>query len=398
MKSKIIGSVFIGLAIIIVVFVAYQNSVRRQVPLVFSPRVMLNSVWEQYKKEYLEQDTYRTLDKQRENITTSEGQSYTMLRAVWLDDKETFDKSWQWTKNNLQRDEDHLFSWLFGKRPGPGNQYGVLTDQGGYNTASDADTDIALALLFAYARWNDEKYLRDAQPIINDIWEKEVVVIKGKPYLAANNIEKTSDKNEVIVNPSYLAPYAYRVFAKVDKKHAWNDLVTTSYEVIEKSMDATLDKSGTVRLPPNWISIDRKTAEIKPASVSNLDTNFSYDALRVPWRLSLDLLWNNEARAERVLTKLSFLSEEWQKERKLYLYTHDGVVLSREESPALYGGSIGYFLLHKPSIAEEVYIEKLQILYDPDKQSWKKPLSYYDDNWAWFGIALYNNALPNLRF
>ena len=33
---------------------------------------------------------------------------------------------------------------------------------------------------------------------------------------------------------------------------------------------------------------------------------------------------------------------------------------------------------------------------NPDKQQWKNALSYYDDNWAWFGIALTQHALPNL--
>ena len=32
----------------------------------------------------------------------------------------------------------------------------------------------------------------------------------------------------------------------------------------------------------------------------------------------------------------------------------------------------------------------------PDFQDWKTPLGYYDDNWAWFGIALYNNFLDDL--
>ena len=40
-----------------------------------------------------------------------------MLRAVWMGDKQTFDQSWTWTKDNLQhKTTDHLFSWLFGKQ------------------------------------------------------------------------------------------------------------------------------------------------------------------------------------------------------------------------------------------------------------------------------------------
>src|SRR4051812_28890176 len=106
-KRKIIGLSLIAAAIVIVVLVSYTNSASRQVPIVFSQKQLLTSLWESYKKEYLEPQTLRTLDKQQDNITTSEGESYTMLRAVWMDDRATFDASYQWSKDNLQHDNDH---------------------------------------------------------------------------------------------------------------------------------------------------------------------------------------------------------------------------------------------------------------------------------------------------
>jgi len=62
----------------------------------------------------------------------------------------------------------------------------------------------------------------------------------------------------------------------------------------------------------------------------------------------------------------------------------------------MYGGTIGYFVIADPEKAQKVYQDKLVYLYNPDTDSWKQMLSYYDDNWAWFGIALYNRLLPNL--
>lgn len=189
-------------------------SVHKRMP-VFSEQTMLESTWYHYKLDYLEPGTLRALDKQQNNITTSEGQSYTLLRAVWMDDKETFDAVWQWTKDNMQRSDDRLISWLFGERSD--GSYGILVGRNGHNTASDADVDIALALLFASARWHDSHHFGDAIVIIRDIWEYEVMDIKGRPYLLANNIEKTVDKPTALLNPSYFSPYAYRIFAEVDK-------------------------------------------------------------------------------------------------------------------------------------------------------------------------------------
>jgi endoglucanase len=62
----------------------------------------------------------------------------------------------------------------------------------------------------------------------------------------------------------------------------------------------------------------------------------------------------------------------------------------------MYGATIGYFMVSDPKAAKDIYAKKLAYLWDADKNAWKETLSYYDDNWAWFGIALYNNLLPNL--
>ena len=93
----------------------------------YSPEVELTTLWSDYKSTYIDHNSFRTIDPDRGNITTSEGESYTMLRAVWLGDKLTFDKSWEWTKNNLQKNTG-IFSWLYGTRSD--GSLGVLTDQG----------------------------------------------------------------------------------------------------------------------------------------------------------------------------------------------------------------------------------------------------------------------------
>jgi endo-1,4-beta-D-glucanase Y len=257
MSQRTWGIFLLVVAFAILGFVAYKNSPKRRVPIIFSPRTELLSLWEEYKLEYLEPNTFRVLDKQKNFITTSEGESYAMLRAVWVDDKNTFDKTWQWTKDNLQR-EDKLISWLFGQLPS--GSYGILTSQGGNNSAADADVDTALALVFASSRWNQEQYYGDAIVMIRSIWENEVITIGGKPYLVANNVEKSST-NQILVNPSYFAPYAYRIFAKLDPGHPWLSLIDTSYEVIEKSIDSNLDATSTARIPPDWVYINRKTGK-----------------------------------------------------------------------------------------------------------------------------------------
>lgn len=393
-KNKITGYALIALAAFVLVFVAYKNTPAAQIPIVFSEKGMLDALWKNYKTEYIEEGTGRALDKQQDNITTSEGQSYTMLRSAWTGDKETFDLAFKWTNENLKRREDSLYSWLFGRKAD--GSYGVLTERGGYNSATDADIDMAVALIFAHNRWNEDDYLAAAKNIIKDIWAKEVVEVKGTPYLAANNLEKFSSQKPII-NPSYFAPYAFRMFAEVDPAHDWMGVVDSSYALLERTASSTLDKPASAGLPPDWVVLNKTTGEPEATNISNLTTNFSYDALRTPWRIALDYMWFKEPRAKEYLDKLSFLSREWEEKRSIgSVYGHDGSVIAAAEVPAMYGGVIGYFLVSDSDAAKEIYEEKLKFLFSQDANAWKSPLSYYDSNWAWFGMALYNNQLPDL--
>ncbi|MDQ3089596.1 MAG: glycosyl hydrolase family 8 [bacterium] len=397
-KFITIGIIAVSLmALVLFVFYGNRNVLRSDLD-VFSKNNMLQSLWYHYKIDYLEKDSLRALDKQRNNITTSEGQSYSMLRAVWMNDKPVFDKVWQFTKDNFQHKEnDKLISWLFGQKED--GTYGIIESEGGNNTATDADVDIALALLFASRRWNDETYKGDALVIINDIWINEVVNVQGKNYLAALNLEKfDTEKSFFILNPSYFAPYAYRIFAEVDPAHPWLDLVDTSYEVLNKNIDLNLDKNITAGLPSDWVAIDKISGEIIAVPYpTTLKTDFSFDALRIPWRLALDDKWFQEDRAKSTLSKLSFLKKQWVNNNKISThYDHAGKIINKNESSAMYGGIIGYFMLEDSQLAEQVYLEKLESLYNPDKFTWHRELGYYDANWAWFGIALYNDLLPNL--
>jgi endoglucanase len=394
-NSFYIGISLICFAALLFIVVKFINSRKRQVPVIFSPKEVLENTWNTYKVDYLEAGSNRTLDKQQNNLTTSEGQSYTMLRAVWMDDKATFDASLKWTQDILKHKNDNLHAWVFGEQS-PGN-YTILTSKGGQNSATDAETDMAMSLLFAYGRWGDQSYMDQAQALIADIWKNEVVVINGKPVLVANDVEHLSP-DKVLVDPSYFAPYEYRMFAAVDSKHDWQGVIDSSYDILTQSIASPLDKNTSANIPPDWVQVNRQTGAVTAATAAGLTTNYGYDALRVPWRLALDWQWYGDPRDKQLLDSLNFFSKQWTAAKSLSVnYAHDGTLAGDEtEVPALYGGVIGYFIVSDPKNAAEVYNQKLAILYNPDTNAWRTPLGYYDDNWTWFGIGLYQNLLPNL--
>jgi endoglucanase len=352
---------------------------------VFSYRVVLERLWSADKSYILNPQTGRTIDPQRQNITTSEGQSYSMMRAVWMDDKSVFDQVWKWTQDNMQHQDDALFAWLYGTRED--GSLGILTKQGGGNSATDADTDIAVALLFAYKRWNEETYLTSAKKIVDSMWERSVGEAGGKLYLAANDLEWAGKSPQIVLNPSYCAPYAYRMFFDLRPDQAWLKIVDTCYELVKP-------RPGQ-RLPADWLAVERSTGNVVQAPAP-LSANYGYDAMRIPWRLALDWNWFREPRAQAVLAEYTPLGENWKQTSKLAsVFQTDGSVAGSEEALAAYGGNMGYFLLNDRQAADRIVHDKLLKAYNPDSSTWKTLPSYYDANWLWFGMALYSNQLTN---
>jgi endoglucanase len=348
------------------------------------PQAALESIWVSYQNKEIQSDG-RTMDKSLNYLTTSEGQSYSLLRAVWMDDKEVFDRVLEWTKNNLQkREDDNLFAWKWGRIDH--GVWGILEDLGGLNTATDADVDIALALILAHKRWNQEHYILEARRILNDIWEVEVLEINGRPYLLAGNWAK--DDEIPTLNPSYFPFAAYPIFADVNPENDWMAVKETSYEVLERT---------TVLLPPDWVGIDRDSGELLSRVPEGKITDFSDEAFRTIWRVGLDWKWHQDPRAKAYLERLSFLRDEWLDRGLVYRgYTAQGEPLYEEESLATYGGILPYFVVVEPEIAKEVYFTKLVDAFDPDYMDFGDDVGYYSKNWAWFGMAFYEGKLINI--
>ncbi len=350
-------------------------------------KVALEDSWRTFKQQFI--ISYgQVVEPYANNRTTSEGQSYALLRAVWMNDRDVFDGVWKWTQDHMQyRTDDKLFSWLWYK-----NDAGEY-ELGDPETASDADQDIALALLFAYKNWNDESYLNSAKEIISDIWEKEVVQIGNKYYLASSTNSRRG--NKYLINPSYLSPSTYRIFAKVDPKNNWLSLVDSTYSLLYSLSDGA---KNSTKLPPNWIAIDGKTGDITSAReyIDESADIYSYDAFRIMWRIALDAMWYEDPRAIEYLNRmLPFFERELKLERLVSGYSIDGKPVTNSKNISTDIGALAVFAVNNNDLAVYMYKSRLKPTYNKDGY-WEEQNNYYGQNWAWFGIALFNGSLTNL--
>jgi endoglucanase len=356
---------------------------------------ILAMTWEGYRQRFIQADG-RVIRPMDGFDTVSEGQAYALLRAVWMNDRETFNRVYRWTETHLSRHTtrgDHLLAWHWG-RQGDGG-WGVLD----WAAASDADEDYALALLFASRRWKEAgpdlpPYREQAIKVLTDILAKETRRgSDGRLYLLPGDWGEQA----LVLNPSYFAPAWYRVFANATNDPRWNELVESSYHAID-IMSVRLGEKVGVGLMPDW-------AMLGPGGgfeqASGLSDAHRWDAFRTPWRVALDWVWFREPRAQRYLAErlFPFLKGEWERNGgKLYAgYSYEGAPLAAYESAATYAGYLPALEAAGSPLARDA-LEKLRraVRQDPGGAFFDLKDDYYLNNWAWFGLLIGKGRAVNL--
>ncbi|MBC6430782.1 glycosyl hydrolase [Nostoc sp. HG1] len=351
-------------------------------------RELLAQSWDSYRQRFIQSDG-RVIDYEASDSSTSEGQAYALLRAVLINDPATFALTLNWSENNLQRQADgkrtdSLWAWKWGRKE-DGN-WGVIDS----NFASDGDIDAITALILASRRWNQPEYLELAKLKLQDLWNLSTISkTQGKRYLLPGPVAAfVPDASTVYLNPSYFAPYAFRIFAQVDPQHDWLSLVDSSYQVLEDSA-----KLSSVGLPSDWVALNTKTGQYQtlPAS-STLKSLYSFDSYRVWWRLSLDAAWFNSPQAKSYLvTSTQHLQKLWSKQSIPARIDLQGKPLVDYEATSQYAMLYAAMQVVKPAIAQELLVKKILPQY---KQGiWGDQSAYYTQNLAWLGL-LPPKAIP----
>ena len=352
-------------------------------------RELLAQSWDSYRQRFIQSDG-RVIDYEASDRSISEGQAYALLRAVLINDPTTFALTLNWSENNLQRQvggkrTDSLWAWKWGRKE-DGN-WGVIDS----NFASDGDIDAITALILASRRWHQPEYLKLAKLKPQDLWNLSTISkTQGKRYLLPGPIAAfVPDASTVYLNPSYFAPYAFRIFAQVDPQHDWLSLVDSSYQVLEDST-----KLSKVGLPSDWVALNTKTGQYQtlPAS-STLKSLYSFDSYRVWWRLSLDAAWFNSPQAQRYLvTSTQHLQKLWSKQSGLPATIDlQGKPLVDYEATSQYAMLYAAMQIVEPAIAQELLVKKILPQY---KQGiWGDQSAYYTQNLAWLGL-LPPKAIP----
>jgi endoglucanase len=351
---------------------------------------VLQASWASYRQHFITPEGRVVLTEQGGG-SISEAQAYALLRALWAGDEETFGRVLTWTRANLSREAthgDHLLAWEWGKKPD--GSWGVLD----WNTASDADLDYALALLLASrlgwrAPPGSPDYSSQARLVAHDILDKEVVELPGGGLVLAPGNWR-SDAPPFLINPSYFFPAAYRAFAQAGFDPRWGRLHKDAYPFLER-LARGLGETPGVGLFPDWVEV---AADGKLSPHPERRQDFSWEAVRLPWRVAVDRLWFGDLAAAKLAKEqfLPFFAGEWRNRGKLLAnYRYDGTPLVDFESPVIYAGALAAGLAADDrEFAWQMAKKFFEFYKEKGNQAYfVSPDNYYANNWAWFGLALY---------
>ncbi|QBG48877.1 hypothetical protein EGM51_16265 [Verrucomicrobia bacterium S94] len=223
---------------------------------------------------YVENGNYARIKFDDPNYTVSEGIGYGMLLAVYMSSDTTsyqdeFDKLWAYYNNFL--DDNGLMHWKI-------DGFSQVNQTG---AATDAELDVAVALIMAYYQFGDENYKTDALNLLEKI----------KTYEVDNNyVLKPGDMWDDKKNPSYFSYFGLKLFAAFDSENAsfWNNVVNATFEDV-------LENQSAAGISSDWYAPNNPT--------DTLSTDMSYDAIRTPWRIALGYAWWGGQDAETYLDK-----------------------------------------------------------------------------------------------
>lgn len=353
------------------------------------------ATWQGYKDNYIfcgancGSDTGLVYDPASDYQATSEGVGYGLLMSVMMDDQKTFDTIYEAAHQILLNPENQLFHWRV-------DASGNITGAG---SATDAEQDIAVALIFAQslvdrAQWTpytDRPYGERASELIDAIWEHEVV--EGR-YLRPGDL--FGDGREII-NLSYFSPAWYRIFDQFQGTDRWQPVIDQGYE----SLYAT--EGSPLGLAPDWSTVDGKPAfeycERVGRPLEDCAYEMRYEAIRTPWRIGLDCLWFKEDRAcEWSRRSVAFLSQRAPGDFAR-MYTMQGATVVDYQDEAM----IGMWLVSSLAADNARVQSQLTLLllqrgqYALTNGYWGDTFHYYyNQSLAWFGVSLLSGEFRNL--
>lgn len=180
---------------------------------------------------------------------------------------------------------------------------------GGDDSATDGDLDIAFALLLADKQWGSNNgpgsinYLAHATTMITAILagdvNEEVSTLKLGDW-----VDLDDEHFAKATRPSDFALNHLRNFAAQGDEEEWDSVIDKTYEIIYALYNNFSPQTGL--LPDFSEFVDDKYIPARDTFLENpTDGYYSWNACRTPWRIATDYILSGDTRAINQLTTLN---------------------------------------------------------------------------------------------
>jgi len=175
-------------------------------------------------------------------------------------------------------------------------------------SATDADLDIAYALLLADAQWGNNgevNYLSESEIILKDIMKREINPVH-KTLMLGNSIEvgDYGSWDSCVIRTSDFMPSHFREFESKYATQDWAEILKKNYELYKRIQ---VEFSPNYGLFPDFVDCQNDSLKRpkKELEIKKYDFSFYDNACRVPWRIGLDFILTGDLRAKSIIDKIN---------------------------------------------------------------------------------------------
>lgn len=225
--------------------------------------------WIAYQKQFI--DTNRVLDS--DNISSSAGQGFALLFAVFSNDRKQFQDMWAWTQQNMQR-EDHLFRQQYSPSEKGECDKKCISAQ---PNASNGDIIIAWALLAAENKWDRQIFLVEGLRVLDAIKAKLIRQQFGYQLILPSETGVELPDERIQINLSYWVFPALNLFTDVTGDPIWAEIYQSGTSIMKSA------RFGDWNLPADWMILSKDKASLQGAK----SAEYGEHANRLPLYLML---------------------------------------------------------------------------------------------------------------
>ncbi len=239
-----------------------------------------------------------------DTITISEAVGYGLVISVLMaghdpEARAIFDDLYRFARAFPSLTSERLMAWDITSACTPAKaEFGDVS-------ATDADLDIAMALLLADRQWGSNgeiDYAGEARATLDEIYRLNLAPTDYHVLVGGATIG-----NAALINGTRLSdqmPSYFRSFSAVTGNSRWSQVLDRSYDIVQLLQASHAPVTGLV---PEFAD-DLHTTP-RPASPGFIeganDSVYGFNSARVPWRLALDFLLNGDIRAKDAVQKMT---------------------------------------------------------------------------------------------